>query len=79
MIWGADVEVKHLETQNKICSAMYDHEKATTLLSRDVKIELAECAQVTMSDVEDVQAKHKQLQNFHNWLITRKENDEPMP
>lgn len=27
MLWGADEEVKVLENQNKICSAMYDREK----------------------------------------------------
>ena len=30
MIWGEDAEVKILEEQNKICSAMYDHEKTNT-------------------------------------------------
>ena len=54
MIWGADAEVKHLETQNKVCAAMYDHEKTASILSRDTKQEVAECAQVTLSDVEDV-------------------------
>ena len=27
MVWGEDAEVKILENQNKICSAMYDDEK----------------------------------------------------
>jgi len=27
MIWGDDAEMKVLENQNKICSAMYDDEK----------------------------------------------------
>jgi hypothetical protein len=27
MIWGDDAEMKILENQNKICSAMYDEEK----------------------------------------------------
>ena len=27
MVWGEDAEVKVLEGQNKICSAMYDEEK----------------------------------------------------
>jgi len=27
MIWGEDQEIKILEEQNKICSAMYDDEK----------------------------------------------------
>ena len=29
MIWGDDVEVKVLENQNKICSAMYEDELTT--------------------------------------------------
>jgi hypothetical protein len=32
MIWGDDVEMKVLDNQNKICSAMYDPEK------NDIKI-----------------------------------------
>jgi hypothetical protein len=27
MLWGDDAEIKVLETQNKVCTAMYDHEK----------------------------------------------------
>lgn len=27
MLWGEDAEVKVLENQNKVCSAMYDEEK----------------------------------------------------
>ena len=43
MIWGEDAEVKVLENQNKICSAMYDEEKNDmTLLSSETKKEIAE-------------------------------------
>ena len=35
MIWGEDAEVKVLETQNKICSAMTDEEKSKCLFSKD--------------------------------------------
>jgi len=43
MIWGEDAEVKILENQNKICSAMYDEEKTDiSLLRPDDKKEIAE-------------------------------------
>ncbi len=43
MIWGEDAEVKVLENQNKICSAMYDKEKNDLKeLNRQKKKEIAE-------------------------------------
>lgn len=43
MVWGDDAEVKILENQNKICSAMYDEEKNDVKsLSVDKKREIAE-------------------------------------
>ena len=45
MIWGDDQEVKVLESQNKICSAMYDDEKHTPqTISYDSKQAIAEAA-----------------------------------
>ena len=48
MVWGEDAEVKVLEGQNKICSAMYDEEKndPKKLLSNDKKKEIAETTQM---------------------------------
>ncbi len=54
MIWGDDAEVKVLESQNKVCSAMTDEEKTTSKLSSEQKKEIAEAAQLTKADVEDV-------------------------
>ena len=43
MIWGDDVEMKVLENQNKICSALYDSEKNDIkTLSYNKKKEVAE-------------------------------------
>ena len=45
MIWGDDQEVKVLESQNKICSAMFDEEKhSPASLSRATKLAIAEAA-----------------------------------
>ena len=42
MIWGEDQEIKVLEEQNKICSAMYDDEKQEgTDWTKDLKQEVA--------------------------------------
>ena len=66
MIWGEDAEVKILEEQNKICSAMYDHEKTNTPeWTKDLKQEIAEAASVQLSDIEDLLEKFKQLKDFH--------------
>jgi hypothetical protein len=54
MIWGDDAEVKVLESQNKVCSAMTDEEKTNCSLTKDAKKEIAEAAQLTLADVEDV-------------------------
>ena len=43
MIWGEDAEMKVLENQNKICSAMYDDEKNNVrIINQDQKKEIAE-------------------------------------
>ena len=45
MIWGEDQEIKVLEEQNKICSAMYDEEKSMQVeMSKEIKKEVAEAA-----------------------------------
>ena len=56
MVWGEDAEVKVLEGQNKICSAMYDDEKndPKRLVTSDKKKEIAETTQMQVSDVQDV-------------------------
>mmetsp|Transcript_42683 Transcript_42683/g.56352 ORF Transcript_42683/g.56352 Transcript_42683/m.56352 type:complete len:154 (+) Transcript_42683:75-536(+) len=66
MIWGEDAEIKVLEEQNKICSAMYDHEKVQdTEWNKDLKKEVAEAASVQVSDIEDLLEKYRQLKDFH--------------
>ena len=62
MLWGDDTEFKVLENQNKICSAMTDEEKneQVQILKHD-KQEIAEVTQLSIADVCDVLAKHKQL------------------
>ncbi len=64
MVWGEDAEVKVLEGQNKICSAMYDDEKndPKRLVSSDVKKEIAETVQMESKDVTDVLHKYYQLE-----------------
>jgi hypothetical protein len=54
MIWGDDAEVKVLEGQNKVCSAMTEEEKTHCLFTAEQKREIAEAASVTREDVEDV-------------------------
>jgi signal recognition particle GTPase len=70
MVWGEDAEVKVLEGQNKICSAMYDDEKnePKRLVTSEKKKEIAETTQMQVSDVQDVLQKYYQLVNFHNYL-----------
>lgn len=56
MVWGEDAEVKVLEGQNKLCSAMYDDEKndPKVILSAEKKKEIAETTSMQVSDVQDV-------------------------
>ena len=80
MIWGEDAEIKVLEEQNKICSAMFDYEKMQPVdWTKDLKTEVAEASSVQVSDVDDLLEKYRQLKDFHQWLIDRKANDLPMP
>jgi signal recognition particle GTPase len=66
MIWGEDAEVKVLENQNKICSAMYDDEKTSlSLLTTEKKKEIAETIQLELNDVQDLLHKYKQMKGFH--------------
>ena len=47
MIWGEDAEIKVLEEQNKICSAMFDHEKMQEQVwDKHLKKEVAQAASV---------------------------------
>jgi len=48
MVWGEDAEVKVLEGQNKICSAMFDDEKNNPkkLVTHEKKKEIAETTQM---------------------------------
>ena len=75
MIWGEDQEIKVLEEQNKICSALFPHEKSGSSIkwTKDLKTEVAETASVQVSDVEDMLNKYRQLKDFHNWLKERKQ------
>lgn len=80
MIWGEDQEIKVLEEQNKICSAMFDDEKLENVeWTKELKQEVAETSSVQISDVDDVLQKFKQLNDFHGWLRERKAADLPMP
>ena len=88
MIYGEDPEVKVLEGQNKVLSAIYDEEKRDiSLLTNSVKKHICEvglnfnfqAAQVELADVHDVLAKYKQLNGFHKFLIKRRDRGEPMP
>ena len=80
MIWGEDTEIKVLEEQNKICSAMYDGEKTTDQEWEKPQLtEIAEAASVQVTDVEDILQKFKQMSDFHKWLRERKGQDLPMP
>jgi hypothetical protein len=53
MVWGEDAEVKVLEGQNKICSAMYDNEKndPKKVLSAEKKRETTKTTQMETTDV----------------------------
>jgi hypothetical protein len=64
MVWGEDAEVKVLEGQNKICSAMYDDEKNNPrkAMTPEKKREVAETTQMEVSDVQDVLQKYYQLE-----------------
>lgn len=44
MIWGDDAEVKVLQSQNKVCSAMTDDERTKCKFTADGKREIAETA-----------------------------------
>jgi len=81
MVWGEDAEVKVLEGQNKICSAMYDDEKNDPkgLVTPDIKKEIAETVQMEPKDVTDVLQKYFQLMAFHNYLKQKKNRGEPIP
>ena len=80
MIWGEDQEIKVLEDQNKICSAMFDKEKSGEYeWDKETKTQVAEAASVQVSDVEDLLGKYKQLTDFHQWLLERRKNELPMP
>ncbi|CAI2380833.1 unnamed protein product [Moneuplotes crassus] len=80
MMYGEDPEIKVLEGQNKVLSAMYDEEKRdTSLLTKTKKKEICEAAQVELADIKDVLTKHKQMNGFHKFLLKRRERGEPMP
>lgn len=69
MIWGNDEEIKQLETQNKICSAMTEDEKSEGKFDSYSKKEIAETVQQPVSEVEDLIQKFKYMQNFHEYLL----------
>ena len=80
MLWGDDTEVKSLENQNKICSALTDAEKNEEVtLMKEHKQEIAEVTQLQVNDVNDVLGKHQQLKGFHKFLKDRRAKNEPMP
>ena len=80
MIWGDYVEMKVLDNQNKICSAMYDPEKNDIkTLSIDQKKEIAETTQLQIEDVHDLVSKFKQMESFHKWIKGKHTKGEPLP
>ena len=80
MVWGEDAEVKVLEQQNKICSAMYDDEKNDVKsITQEKKKEIAETTQLQTTDVQDVINKYKQMFEFHKWLKEKEQRKEPIP
>lgn len=59
---------------------MYDDEKNDiTLLSQEVKKEIAETTQLHITDIQDVISKYKQMKGFHEWLKDKKAHNEPIP
>ena len=80
MFYGEDAEIKVLEGQNKVLSAMYDEEKSyPEKLTKDKKKEICEVSQTEQADVKDVIDKFEQLFGFHKFLIKRRDRGEPMP
>ena len=80
MIYGEDAEVKVLEGQNKILSAIYDEEKTDPkLISKEKLKEVSEVVQMQVEEVQDVLDKYEQLNGFHKFLVKRKDKGEPMP
>ena len=80
MVWGDDTEFKALESQNKICAAMSDDEKALEApITGSAKTEIAEVTQLQKADVCDVLAKYEQMVGFHKFLKQRRARNEPMP
>lgn len=80
MVFGEDAEIKVLEEQNKICSAMYDDEKNDhKLITKEKKQQIAEVTQLKITDVQDVIHKYTQMQQFHGWLKGKQARKEPMP
>ena len=59
---------------------MYENEKQKGYeWTKEGKQEVAEAASVQITDVDDVLQKYKQLQDFHGWLLERREAELPMP
>ena len=71
MLFSDDTETKDLQTQNKICSAIYDSEKQSGYVSATAKKEIAEVSGATLEEVEDVFHKKKYFADFHAWLKAR--------
>ena len=77
---GDDTEMKDLENQNKICSAMTEDEKNEEVkLTKHQKKEIAEVTQLEENDINDLIAKHQQMKGFHKYLKDRRARNEPMP
>ena len=77
---GNDTELKVLENQNKILSAMYEEELTNEKkFSGADKKEIAETVQLQTSDVSDVIHKYQQMKGFHGFLKERRANNQPMP
>ena len=80
MIWGDDVELKVLENQNKICSAMFEGELTEEVrVSGSDRQEIAEVTQLETSDVGDMLNKFNQMKGFHKFLKERRSKNLPMP
>ena len=73
MLMGDDTEMKVLENQNKICSALAEDEKNEEVkLTKQKKAEIAEVTQLEESDIHDLIAKHLYMKGFHKFLKQRR-------
>ena len=80
MLFGNDSEIKDLEDQHKICSAMYDEElEHPENIHVSQHAEIGQTCGLEASLVADLLKKWKQMSDFHKFLLDRRERGDPMP